>query len=296
MTTEPELPSVILRATHILLLRADSVEFGDWQPHESHQLHRDVRITFTLEDTLKGSVVEQPGDRFDVAASQFKSSSMWHVPVPGVWSKQNIERGRQFLAFCRDSGKVAAALLKEPACQLVTPADESLVGVRHAVRAESDNLSIADLLAEATPDAMSLDFIFAGYLSVKISGEAFFSKTNFEAVLSFLENARLPAATRSALLASVRTTISTSNLAQNQHVCRLVITMFRLIDLPEAADLHDNITEVFLPNLLGLKGGAKKCDVNEVFKDYSTDRAAAERLLREHTESSSNKQLLDWLR
>jgi hypothetical protein len=294
-TTPQSAPeSVVLRATHILLLRVGAATAGEWAPAAEKGFRRTVEVRFEVLEVLKGATEEEPVDELTAEVEQFESRSPWVVPVPGVWSGQALETGTELLAYCRHPGGLAAEMLREPRCLSVKTAAEGLVSTRLALQAESGEISLLELLTKADAQAESLDQLFVDYLADKIGGGVLFAADVFDPVLSCLETSGLPVRVRAGLLDAVRRQVTTSPSARDRHVNRLILTLFRIVRKGRAPELRDNILEVFLPNLLGLRGGAKKRSATEVFEDQPEERAGAEEVLGQ-IDTAPAKLLLDWL-
>lgn len=294
--TTPQSPpqSLVLRATHILLLRVDAASAGEWAPAAEKGFRRTVEVTFKVLEVLKGATEEEPVDQLTAEIEQYESRSLWVVPVPGVWSGQPLEPGTELLVFCRHPGGLSAEMLREPRCLSVKTAAEGLVSTRLALQAESGDVSLLELLKKADAQAESLDPLFVDYLADKIEGDVLFAADIFEPVLSCLETSGLPVQVRAGLLDAVRRQVTTSPSASDRHVNRLILTLFRIVRKGRAPELRDNILEVFLPNLLGLRGGAKKRLATEVFEDQPEERAGAEEALGQ-IDTPPARLLLDWL-
>ena len=76
---------------------------------------------------------------------------------------------------------------------------------------------------------------------------------------------------------------------------RLALTMCRVLLMPEAADLHENLIGTYLPNLLGLTSGLPPQPASRVFEDREAERKAVEAFLRRHGTDADAGPLLDWI-
>jgi hypothetical protein len=289
----PDSASVMLRATHILVIRIESSQAGEWSPDPSGDwLRRSVALTIRLEERLKGITREEVGTSLDLQVTQYASPSLWVTGLPGVWSEPSVEPGMRLVAFCRSEGDRTAELLVEPACELLMPAENALVDARLAMRAETERLDVAALLAEAREVAASLGHLFVEYLWEAHGGAFLWDAKAFESLMQLLENPDLALIARATLVSQL-TTRFLAGPAAPANRARLALAMFRLLEIGQAAPLRDNILETFLPNLLGLPGGAAQVTVDEVFRDHPDERRRAESLVRELQPAA--QALIQWL-
>jgi hypothetical protein len=288
--------SIVMRSTHILLIRVEASVFGGWSPAQQGGVTRKVDLTLKLEEVLKGRTDEQPGDQLHIEVNQFGTGTTRIMAVLGVWSNHSLDPGEQLLAFCNAASNKAAEMLNDPFCDLLLSAEEGLTDVRLAVQAESQKLALMDVLKEARPMAASLGHVFPEYLWARYEAEIMEKPENFEGVMQFIEQPDLSYVTRATLLDSVYSQIIASPSTPADRVYRLAMTMFRLLNVPEAASLHDNLISVYLPNLLGLTGGMAKRTPGEVFRTYPGEQQSAEQALLKHQAGASPVELLRWLR
>lgn len=291
----PDSISIVLRSTHILVIRVDSAAAAEWELQPAGWLQRPLNVMVTLTEILKGVVREHVGDHVLVQATQYRVNTIWTVPTPGVWSEQPLDPGTQLVAFCRTDGDQAMEILRDPACEKLIVTGSALPDVRLASQAESKSLSLSALFERAKPAARSLNYIFAEYLSAAYVKESLNDPEQFETLVQFLEDPDLSQIARSSLLASINSVLLTGTIPPAR-IHRFVITLFRLLELPVASNLHDNIIGTYLPNLLGLHAEAVPTRAAaDVFKDQTEERAKVERILQSYRGASSTIQLLKWL-
>ncbi|HEV8323854.1 MAG TPA: hypothetical protein VG389_19715, partial [Myxococcota bacterium] len=136
MTAVPVLPgskSIILRATHILLVRIESAREGEWRPRlEGGLVERNLDLALTLEEVLKGKVATAAGGRFETRVLQVAHPSGRVFPVPGVWSGVRASPGMRLVVFARNSGTAPGPLLEDPSCQRLVAPEKALADLRLA--------------------------------------------------------------------------------------------------------------------------------------------------------------------
>lgn len=295
-TAMPNPTSVVLEATHILLLRIETAQIGEWSNAESGLLQRSVTLEFELLRVLKGEVDESTGERFTLAVTQHSSGSPRNPAAPGVWSPVPLDEGTDLLAFCKNNAsRKVAELLQEHFCLQVLAAQDEVDDVELALEAEAQNLSPTALLVMAEPHASELGYIFTRYLWTKVARHAVDDAKLFEALMSFIETPQLSLITRWSLLSSVNSAITLLNPPPMAQFYRLVISLFRLIAVAGDPSVTNNIIQVFLPNLLGIQSGLLLRKADDVFREYPDERPKVEQILRNYQGGASTNALLAWM-
>src|SRR5919201_2591872 len=82
----PESPSLILRATHIILVRIASADVRPWANRADGMPERAADLVLELEEILKGDVDGHTGDRFRLEITQTGRPGTRVFALPGVWS------------------------------------------------------------------------------------------------------------------------------------------------------------------------------------------------------------------
>jgi hypothetical protein len=288
-------PSIVMRSTHILLFRVEASQLGAWGPRPEGGTQRDVQLTIKLEELLKGKTKETTDSVVKLQVKQYGTGTSRVAAMPGVWSNHELAPKAQYVAFCNSRENNTAALLQDPSCERLQPAGEALADVRLALQSEAENMPIKGLFALAKPMAAKLHYTFAEYAWQRFDASNWKQPENFEQLMEFLEFPALSDVTRSTLLDLVYSRVS--NEPDSGHrVPRLAITMFRLLRTPEASKQHDNIIKPFLPNLLGLSGGATKRTPDEIFVDFPGERPKALQSIREYQGAVPVADLVAWLR
>ena len=290
----PESTSIVLRATHILLVRVDAAQMGEWVL-QTTGLRRSLDGTLTLMEVFKGTVQQSVGDQFVVKTEQFRISTLWLMPIPGVWSEQPLDPGTQLVAFCRTDGTDAAEIIKDPFCEKLIVAGSALLDVRLAFQAETQHLTLPALYERFQPNAASLTYLFTEYLWAAYGTDAMHNAEQFEALLRFLEEPNLGPVARLTLLTPIYSMFLTGTI-DAALLNRFVITLFHLLRLPNAGSLHDNIVGTYLPNVLGLHAGIAVKAAADVLKDYPEERATLDETLRNYSGGSPTAPLVGWLK
>lgn len=292
--------SVILRASHIMLVRVDSSRATPWVTNSTQWSHRSLDMVLTFEEVLKGDLKEPPGSKGTVRVTQYGNPSLINLPVPGAWSGVDADPGLELIVFS-DASTLGTppernTLLLEPACLRVVPAKNSLAGVRLALRHEARELSLSELLVEGNQSASLLDHIFAEYLSTQLSDPSFSDKKVFEQLMDLLENPRLAIETLGELLMDVLDNVSRSQTFSDYHVNRLVIALFHIAFETKVPQMRENLFSIDLPNLLGLKGGATRRSVEEVFREFPGTREKFLHSINSYAGDPNADRLAGWLR
>ncbi|APR87763.1 hypothetical protein A7982_13112 [Minicystis rosea] len=293
MITDPRSRSLILRATRILVATITSTKPGPWSPLPPNAEERRVTISLKLDEVVKGPVTQHPGDVVDVDVRQEKTDVPWG-PLPGVWSNHPIDPSTRVIAFGKIDSKDAAVTFGDNGCEALLAPEEALADVHIAAKAEAGHLDLAHLLALARPAAGTLGAPFADYLWARHEAEALSSPAAFDSIASFMEEPALGHVPRTTLVMNVSTAIDMAEPPVPKQANRFAVTLFRLVALPEAARLHDNLVSTYLPNLLGL-GSADARRPEDVFHDLPADRAKARTALQQYRGPQSTAALLSWI-
>jgi len=300
----PESP--VLAATHILLIRIESANPGEWTPAPNGGVWRSVDLAVKLEEVLKGTTEEKPGDVAHAQVKQYGTGTTRIAGVPGVWSPLTLVPGLELVAYCVSSANRVAEMLDDPDCRQLLPADSALQGARLAVESEqsrvaaaglpeAQNAALAQVLSGAEAVAPSLDAAFAEHLWATYGNAAIADPANFDLVMDLVERPDLAYPARATLLDQVYARVMASPIIPQALVDRLVLTMFRLLEVDQATPLRDTLVGVYLPNLVGVTG-QRHTSAADVFQSHPNERVTAEQALSQYTGSSDTSALLAWLR
>lgn len=291
----PESPSIILRATHILLIRIVQSQASAWQPVSTGIVSRTVSLSLILAETLKGDTQEAAGEPVSLQVTQYDTSTTRITAVKGVWSHKPIEPGTVLMAFCRSDSTMTSELLQDSTCERLDLAEPILDDVRLALEAETDNLRAVDLLRQAAAIAASLDFIFVEYFWARYGNSTIQNSEEFAALMQFMLLPDLSYIARATLLDNIYSRLIASPHLPIERVSQLTSTLFQLINISSAQNLHDNIIQVFLPNLVGLTAGRTEQLATEVFSENPSERQMAKANLQNYQGQASTQPLLEWL-
>lgn len=287
---EPSSQSFILRATHILEIQMNTANPGEWSHHPSGYLERRVEIEVTLTNIFKGTVHAAVNDSARLTVIQLESHSPWRTAIPGVWSEKSLESGSHLVAFCISQSESVAELLKEPLCQQLRSASDASDDVLLALQVETERLGLEQVIDRAIQTAPTLNDVFMEYLWARWENAALQNPQDFNQVMEVFETPSLGYVARATLLNLVIGDVL-SGQASVPVTNRFAVALFRLLGVEEAAPLHDNIIDTYLPNLLGL-GTSNEHAAREVFREFSGDQQRVELMLSRHPGSTY---LLDWL-
>ena len=291
----PNPTSVVLEATHILLLHIEKAQMGEWSTGSSGWLERSVELVLELVEVLKGEIEEHPGEQLHLKVIQYSSGSPRKPAAPGIWSNIALDEGAELIAFCRSTNRKATALLDENSCLEVMPAQDEVDDVRLALQAEREELSPPALIGLARQHASELGYVFTRYLWAKVAQTAVSDAKTFELLLQFLELPELSLIARWTLLNSVYSAVLRLTPPPQPLYSRLAVTMFRLIGVAGDPTVTDNIIQVFLPNLLGLQSGLPRKEATDLLREFQDERPKLEQVLRSYQGNASTNDLLAWL-
>jgi hypothetical protein len=295
-TVHADSKSIVLRSTHILLVEVLNAKAGVWEPSRPGLKSRRVDLSLQISEILRGKLDPAPVATADIAITQSDyDGELMMQPLPGAWSHVNLQPGTKLVVFSASNQNSVAIVLAEPACTQVMPAEQVLPGLRIATKAEEADLSLERALALARPEASHLDSTFADFLLEKYGAAAMSSQSNFDLLADFTEQKGLDIKTRQALLQGTYDLVGLHGDATPQRAQRLALTMCRILLMPEAADLHENLIGTFLPNLLGISSELPHQAASAVFKGNQAERDAVLAFLHQHSNEADVAPLLTWL-
>ena len=244
-------------------------------------------MSVQIVETLRGKIDPVPDGPVTLTIEQADyAGQLMMQPLPGSWSRVPAEPGTELVAFAESASQRAERLLEEPACKLVQPAAQVLPGVRIATQALADDLPLARTLDLAAPAAARLDPIFAEFLWERYADDVMASQRAFD---------ELAIRTRQGLVDAGYRLVSLRGDETPRRGQRLALTMCRILLMPEAADLHENLIGTYLPNLLGISSGLPPQPASKVFEDHESERKAVEAFLRRHGTDADATPILEWI-
>jgi len=285
----PDSSSLVLKAAQIVQVRVDRVEAPDWDD----QVTRQARLHLMVTDVWKGRLSPGP---LALTVTQNRPPDRGPIlPPQGCWQDGRQAAGEYWVVFTKSASEAAADALAEDSCLQAAPAEETAIDVRVAERVESGGFSLPAIVKLVIPGAARLHVTFAHYLRARFADLRLEEKENLNAVLDLVATPALTTPVRVTLLDAAETSISSSQAATDWHFHRLAVAMFGLLSLPQATDMHENLIETDLPNLLGLIGGAQKRPAKAVFKQWPREGIAAAQALSLYRGPANTKLLLDWI-
>ena len=288
--------SMILRSTHILLVKVIDANVGPWAPSRPGLKSRRVDLTLQVVQTLRGMLVPLPREHVRLMVEQTDYADLLMMqPLTGVWSRLALTPGSSWVIFSQGAASDVAHVLAEPAVIRVSPADSVLPGLRIAVAAETQTPSLKRTLELAAPETPHLDPMFGEYLWERYGAGAIASQADFDALMAFAERKGFVVGTRQALLLGGYHWVGLHGEETPARAQRLALAMFRSLLMPEAADLHENLIDTYLPNLLGIASDLPHQTAVAVFVGHAAERDAVRAALRHYGTDIDAKPLLDWL-
>ena len=131
--------SIVLRSSHILLVKVVAAKPGAWARSKPGLKSRTVELSVQIVETLRGKIDPAPDGPITLTIEQADyAGQLMMQPLPGSWSRVPAEPGTELVAFAESASQRAERLLEEPACKLVQPAAQVLPGVRIATQALAD--------------------------------------------------------------------------------------------------------------------------------------------------------------
>jgi hypothetical protein len=286
--------SLLLRSTHILLIRIESAAVGPWVPAEDGPTRRTLELHLIIEEVLKGILNDRTDKPVAVKAIQARRLGTRYYALPGVWSEHDVGAGTRLVAFSISSGNTGAEVLSERRLQMLLAPEQSLADVLLFREVESKHLPLVETVGQANGHAGKLGFLFADYIGDRVEQSATLGAPELDAIRIHLELPALAPEARSTLIGSVSSLLTASDPVSAAVLERWVTALFHQIAIPGSADA-DNIIQVYLPNFVGITGGVKRKSAKAVFDEYPAERQHAEEILRNYRGPAPVAKLLDWL-
>lgn len=280
----PDSRSVILHATHIFRVRIESSQPGAWAESPPTK-KRSVAVVLAIEAIYKGASASTIGDDVKVDIVQVGRTISRLFAVPGAWSEKPLDPGSQYVVFVKDGGTHAARQLAEP--EEVYPMTQARPDVELAVAEHAEHLTLPKLVERAKPEASRLGFLFAEYLWSEHGPAARMDLSHFEPVASLLEWPSLATPARASLLNVINSDLDRPGGALEVQD-RFARALFRLLEIPEAATLNENVLGVYLPRRL-------QRNADDVFRGLDDVRTRARLAVGRYAGSVSTQAVVQWL-
>jgi len=286
--------SLLLRSTHILLIRIESANVGPWVAEEEGPTRRNLELHLIIEEVLKGTLVTGTPKPVTVKARQTRRVGTRYYAVPGVWSEHDVGAGTRLVAFSISAHNAGEEVLSEGRLQTLLPPEESIADARLFREVESKKLRLVEVLEQANRQAATLGFLFADYIGDCVETSEKLGAPELDAIRIHLEQPKLAPEARSTLVGSINSLLTTADPVPAAVLERWVTTLFHQIAIPASPDA-DNIIKVYIPNLVGLSGGIKRKTAKAVFTEQPRERGKAEQILRDYKGPAPAEKLQAWL-
>lgn len=236
------------------------------------------------------------GGRFETTALIYMGQ-VRSRPV-GIWVNEVPQKGGKWAVLCGPS--VAATkvedLLKEhgQGCSaLLLEEVEADLDLSAKISEEKSDVHQALKLASKSPS--KLHCLFFAFMVNAYQDSLLKDFSALDGALTLMEDPTLERSGRVTLMNEIDSLIMmrAEGPILRREANRLIVSYFRVAAL-DSQDT-ENILGTFLPNVLGLASGLEKRSAVEVFKDYSTDKTKALRVLRNSPFKKEAQVLLDWI-
>jgi hypothetical protein len=288
--------SEVLRSSTILLIRLDEIVYGAWaQEAQGDLMTRQVNMQVTIERILKGDVLQKANEPFGMEVQQRGTGGFRVMDYYGLWSDIDLVEGLRLVAFCSGESEDVKELLTDDNCEQLLDADIALADTEASVELEAQSLSSEELLARAAVLSSQRTDIFGRYVWGKVRNDAMNSLDIFEATVRILEDPDTTGGARESYLICIYEELGMMDLPDEQREIRLIVSMFRLLVLPEAEFISADIQEVYLPNILGLEDRRPSYSAKEVFEGRESERQSILSHLRSGAMEEPGQRLIQWL-
>ena len=292
MDVLPTSTSLILRASHILVIQIQTSTPGPWRGDEETGEYRDVHLGLSVIEIVKGTTTAKVGDVVEIDVVQPKPAFTLRQ-LPGVWRNATLDVGTRYVSFSASSSEDAKGLFQEPTLTSLLPPDQALADVHIAAKADKDGLDLTGTLALVKPFEPVIRDLFVDYLVATFGAQARSDIGRWKELCAFLEDPPLHIVARTALLMALSRAAAVPP-PSNERADRLAVSLFHLLAMPEAAAQHDNLVSTYLPNLLDVANPHCRTP-GEVFHDYPGEKQKALAAVNGYHGSDNVAPLLDWL-
>ena len=274
-----------LTVGRIVHLRVAAAQFGAEWGHD-----RCVALDFELVDSFHGEGSEKTAEHIKVVVRQSMITHYTSRPAGAWWIvEQTLEPGTEYLAFC-PTGPLTTSLFGSCA---VTSAAPLLADVRFARDAETKKLALDPALAAMRTICKTASFVAAGYVWERFAEGAVKDPAIYDKVIALIEEPSCSTTFRDSLFNVVQ---DLRMMDSTPHLRRLTQGMFRLLAMPEAGGLHDNLIVTWIPNTVGIEGGGKKLTAAQVFTGAAARRAEAGKALAGYKGTGDANPVRAWLK
>jgi len=282
------------RASHVLVIRVQSVSFGDWATQGRTKV-REVELGVRVDEVLEGPMAV--GAAGTITVTQHAPATSRAVGVPGVWSPVELALGTSWLVLSHSTSTALGEALEAPQSVLpVQPArNEALLA--HGIEAKGLPLEAACEALRNAPEIATAGPLLVGYLGERL--DAFTprdpaSASALTACLRMLEAPNIAPSLQmhgmSRLLDRLLLFDAAPPLRAQAALCGL-----RLIASAPASPVAQALGRPLLPNLLGLEGAASPVGPQAVFQADPTARREIAAVL-ENSRDPAFAALAAWIR
>ena len=296
MRVVPDSPSILLRAVQIQFLRVEELSIGPWETGPRRTESRHFELRGRIDEVLKGVVDEGVGAQVLVKGRQVRPAGGRDQSVPGVWSRITLQPGQRLAVFSTTSSKHVEAMLREDSILGVFPAESVRADIIHAMDAESSPGSLSKDLENLGEAGNDLTPVFGEYVMARLQENVLFKDVKgFDHVMSWVEGPTVSDSLRRFVVASLFSIILVSEPTAPGYGDRLAVGAFRILAQWPREPLASQLVNTYLPNLLGLEGGASQKSPEMIFSNDEDERARAREALKRQPDSQGRSELLIWI-
>ncbi|MES2163575.1 MAG: hypothetical protein V4476_20650 [Pseudomonadota bacterium] len=271
ISIQPNSKSEILRATHILEVEVMAATAGEWLPEGRFQ-RRAVTLDLILQKVWKGAMARFEHRDTEVVVMQYQPATPLYGAIPGAWSSVDLHEGAALIVFCSGPDGAWRRLLEEPCCRRVLPFEVAFADVALASEDGMPPLPLPLLLKRTMLRHDQYGPLFALYVAARFLELHRYDDDERAAILHALENPALPDVARRILYEELHVSLLLADPAPAALIRMLIESTLRVLDLPGSDVLRDHVLHTYLPNLLGIVGGAVPKSAHELFADDGAGR------------------------
>jgi hypothetical protein len=287
--------SEVLRATHLVVVTVKNFKLGEWVPvPDSPLVSRSAEMRLVLDQVLKGNTKQLCGESTSVRVQQVGTGSRRVSDDYGVWSKVVLEPGMRLVAFCAGTSEDLAELLRPPECTRLANTDV-LPDLRACMQLESRKLAPAELVTRTASLLTWRSGVLARYVWARSGPTSLEDVSLFELLMQILEHPNTASETREVFMTAAYEDLSLIETPPRAQLLRLARALLVLLAVPQAQELHANLAQVYLPNLIGLRRDHAVMAASDIFTQGSQTHARIMAMLDSRPELDQEGHLRRWL-
>jgi hypothetical protein len=300
---EPDSPSELLAASHILVITLSAVQPSAWAPEPASGLEqRELLLRVRLDAVLKGEVRPAVGSDFTVKVVQIREPGGVISDYHGFWSGVDPASGASYLVLSSGRTDDPGQLMLEPAIRLLVPSAQR-TDVALAASAEerfaplwanpaTKNAALEELLKVAFDRRQAMGSLAPTYFLTRAATGDLRGGPLTEEILAIVLAPDTVPTLRSVLATGLANSALDQGATPTQRA-EIARSLFGLATVKPAADLFERLATAELYNLI-FEEDAPRIQAQDVIHDEAERVRLAATL--KHFDDERADEIAAWLR